>query len=62
MKSLKVSDNQWNSNLLFLYDETCIYGRKPEDALIAEKFSKPLRVPAEKWPSFFKRSCDAAYQ
>ncbi|MEP6948751.1 MAG: SNF2-related protein [Ginsengibacter sp.] len=51
---LKVSDNQWNSSLLFLYDEAVYSWGKAEDILVAEKFSKSLHVPLEKWPSFLK--------
>ena len=32
----------------------CIYGKKPDDTLVAEKFSKSLHIPHEKWPSFLK--------
>ncbi len=51
---LKVSDNLWNSSILYLYDETFFIWEKPEVALIAEKFSKTLRIPADKWPAFLK--------
>ena len=51
---LKVSDNQWNSALLFLYDETMYLWNKPDDILVVEKFSKALHIPLEKWPSFLK--------
>ena len=51
---LKVSDNQWNSSLLFLYDETLYLWEKADDTLVAEKFSKSLHIPFEKWPSFLK--------
>jgi superfamily II DNA or RNA helicase len=51
---LKVSDNQWNSTLLFLYDETVYSWEKVDDILVAEKFSKSLHVSHEKWPSFLK--------
>lgn len=51
---LKVSDNQWNSALLFLYDETLYLWERADDILVAEKFSRPLHIPGEKWPSYLK--------
>ncbi len=53
-EELKISDNQWKSSLLFLYEGDISLWGKPEDALIAEKFQKKLHIPAEKWPSFLK--------
>jgi non-specific serine/threonine protein kinase len=51
---LRVSDNQWSSNLLFLHDDSFYVWGKSEDALVAEKFNKPLYVPLKEWPSFLK--------
>ncbi|MEP6927605.1 MAG: SNF2-related protein [Ginsengibacter sp.] len=51
---LKISDNQWKSSLMFLYDEALYLWAKADDALVAEKFCKSLHVPFEKWPSFLK--------
>ena len=51
---LSLSDNQWQSFLLFLYDEELFLWKRPEDALVARKFKKTLQVPTDKWPSFLK--------
>ena len=51
-ETLKVSDNHWGSNLLFLHDETLHLWARPDDALVADKFSKALHVTPESWPSF----------
>lgn len=51
---LKASDNQWDNFLLFLYDGEIFLWKKAEDALIAKKFNKTLRIPANEWPSFLK--------
>ena len=51
-EELKISDNEWNSSLLLLYKEDIFLWSRAEDALVAEKFLKTLRIPAEKWPSF----------
>jgi SNF2 family DNA or RNA helicase len=51
-EELKISDNEWNSSLLFLYQGDIFLWAKAENALIAEKFQKTLRIPFEKWPSF----------
>lgn len=53
-EKLKISDNQWNNYLLFLYDEEIFLWNKTEDALIAKKFHSPLKVPTEEWPAFLK--------
>ena len=51
-ETLKVSDNHWGSNLLFLHDETLHLWARPDDALVADKFSKSLHVTPDSWPSF----------
>ena len=53
-EQLKVSDNQWNNYLLFLYNQELYLWKKAEDALVAQKFSNTLNIPREKWPSFLK--------
>ena len=53
-EQLKVSDNQWNNYLLFLYNQELYLWKKAEDALVAQKFSNTLNIPQEKWPSFLK--------
>jgi hypothetical protein len=51
-EQLKVSDNQWNNYLLFLYNQELYLWKKAEDALVAQKFSTTLHISCEKWPSF----------
>ena len=51
---LKASDNQWDNYLLFLYDQEIFLWKKAEDALIAKKFNKTLRISPKEWPSFLK--------
>ena len=51
---LKASDNQWDNFLLFLYEEEIFLWKKAEDALIAKKFNKTLRISEKEWLSFLK--------
>ena len=53
-EALKVSDNQWNNYLLFLYSGEMYLWQRGDDALVAHKFSNPLYVDREKWPPFLK--------
>ena len=53
-EKVKLSENEWNSDLLFLHDETFYLWEKSEQTLIAEKFKNPLRIPANQWPSLLK--------
>lgn len=53
-KQLRLSDNQWSSFLLFFHDEEMMLWKRPEDALVAWKFSKSLRIPEKEWPGFLK--------
>ncbi|MEO9023046.1 MAG: SNF2-related protein [Ginsengibacter sp.] len=53
-EKVKLSDNQWSSDLLFLYDKTLYLWSKPEQMLVAEKFRNTLHVPNEQWPSLLK--------
>jgi superfamily II DNA or RNA helicase len=51
---LKLQNNEWDSDLLFLYDGTMSVWARPEDALVASKFRTPLQIPASNWPVFLK--------
>ena len=51
---VSVSDNRWNSYLLFLHDDVLYNWAKSDDSLVAEKFSNSLCIPIEKWPAFLK--------
>jgi superfamily II DNA or RNA helicase len=47
---VKLSENQWDSDLLFLHDKTFYLWEKPEHVLISEKFRHTLRIPENQWP------------
>ncbi|HEU5054750.1 MAG TPA: SNF2-related protein [Hanamia sp.] len=51
---VKILENEWNTELIFLHDKTLFLWDKPEQVLVAEKFKNPLRVPASQWPSLLK--------
>jgi SNF2 family DNA or RNA helicase len=51
---LKVSSNQWESYLLFLYDEEIFLWKRSEDALVAQKFHKTLQITRKEWPSLLR--------
>jgi non-specific serine/threonine protein kinase len=53
-EKVKLSDNQWNSDLLFLYDKTFYLWEKSEHILLVEKFKNTLHIPNNEWPSFLK--------
>ncbi|MEO6288431.1 MAG: DEAD/DEAH box helicase, partial [Ginsengibacter sp.] len=53
-ETLKVSENQWSSTLLFLHDKEFFLWSDPEEGLVAEKFKNPLQIPANEWPTFLK--------
>ena len=53
-EKVKLSENQWGSNLLFLYDKTFYLWEKPEHVLIAEKFRNILHIPNSGWPALLK--------
>ena len=53
-EKVKLSDNQWNSDLLFLHDKTFYLWEKSEQVLVAEKFKNSLKIPADQWPSLLK--------
>jgi non-specific serine/threonine protein kinase len=45
-----LSENKWNSPLLFLHDDTIYLWQKFEEALVVEKFTNSLHIPKEQWP------------
>jgi non-specific serine/threonine protein kinase len=53
-QKIKLSDNEWNSDLLFLHNGTVYLWEKSEQVLIAEKFKNSLKIPSEQWPSLLK--------
>jgi non-specific serine/threonine protein kinase len=53
-EKVKLSENEWNSDLLFLHDETFYLWERSEHVLIAEKFRNTLHIPGEQWPSLLK--------
>ncbi|HXS56597.1 MAG TPA: DEAD/DEAH box helicase [Hanamia sp.] len=50
----ELSDNQWGSNLMFLYDHSLFLWKKSEEVLVAEKFRNTLHIPDAEWPSLLK--------
>lgn len=53
-EKVKLSDNEWNSDLLFLRDKTFYLWERSEHILIAEKFRNTLHIPGKQWPSLLK--------
>lgn len=53
-EKVKLSENQWSSNLLFLHDQTVYLWNKPEHVLVAEKFRNTLHIPDKEWPVLLK--------
>lgn len=53
-EKVKLSDNQWKSDMLFLHDKTFYLWEKSEQVLVAEKFKNPLKIPTNQWPSLLK--------
>ena len=53
-EKVKLSDNNWNSDLLFLHDKTFYLWERSEQVLVAEKFRNTLHIPDEQWPSLLK--------
>ncbi|MGN6532315.1 MAG: SNF2-related protein, partial [Ginsengibacter sp.] len=53
-EKVKLSDNQWNSDLLFLHDKTFYLWERSEHILLVEKFKNTLHIPNNEWPSFLK--------
>ena len=51
---VKLSDNEWDSSLLFLYDKTLFIWKRFEEVLIAEKFNNTLHIPKKEWPGILK--------
>lgn len=50
----ELSDNQWGSNLMFLYDHSLFLWKKSEEVLVAEKFRNTLHIPEAEWPGLLK--------
>ncbi|MEO8962358.1 MAG: SNF2-related protein, partial [Ginsengibacter sp.] len=53
-EKVRISGNQWDTNLLFLHDKNLYLWQKPEQVLVAEKFRNTLRIPGETWPALLK--------
>ncbi|MDP4283227.1 MAG: SNF2-related protein [Bacteroidota bacterium] len=53
-ESVNISENQWNSNLLFFYDRVLHLWKNFEEILVVEKFKNPLYIPVSKWPAFLR--------
>jgi len=51
---VRISENQWDSNLLFLYDKTIYLWKNSEEILVVEKFKNLLHIPNKEWPAFLK--------
>lgn len=48
--TIPVSDNEWSSNLMFLYNDVVYTWESFEQALVAEKFRQPIIFPPGEWP------------
>ncbi len=53
-EKVKLSDNEWNNDLLFLHDKTFYLWERSEQILVAEKFKNKLQIPSNKWPTLLK--------
>lgn len=53
-EKLKPAENEWNSDLMMLYNQVVYLWEKPEQVLLVEKFKNTLQIPEEEWPSFLK--------
>jgi len=53
-ETVSLSDNEWNSDLMFLSDKTLFLWKKPEEILVVEKFKNTLHIPKTEWPSLLK--------
>jgi non-specific serine/threonine protein kinase len=50
-EKIKLSNNQWSSDLLFLQDKTFYLWERSEHILLAEKFRNTLHIPNKQWPA-----------
>ncbi|HSN10272.1 MAG TPA: SNF2-related protein, partial [Hanamia sp.] len=53
-EKVKLSDNEWNNDLLFLYDKTFYLWERSEQILVAEKFKNKIQIPLNQWPTLLK--------
>lgn len=53
-EKVKLSDNEWNKDLLFLHDKTFYLWERSEQILVAEKFKNKLHIPSNQWPTLLK--------
>jgi len=53
-EKVKLTENEWNSDLLFLHDKTFYLWERSEHILLVEKFKNTLHISNNEWPSFLK--------
>lgn len=53
-EKVKLSENEWRSDLLFLHDKSFYLWERSEQVLVAEKFRNMLHIPAKQWPNLLK--------
>src|SRR6185437_208648 len=53
-QKVKLTENEWNSDLLFLHDKTFFLWERSEHILLVEKFKNTLHISNNEWPSFLK--------
>ncbi|MDE3183404.1 MAG: DEAD/DEAH box helicase family protein [Bacteroidota bacterium] len=53
-EKVKLSDNEWNNDLLFLHDKTFYLWERSEQILVAEKFKNKIQIPTNQWPALLK--------
>jgi non-specific serine/threonine protein kinase len=54
--SLPLTDNEWESALIFNYHGSLYLWQKPEDAGLAEQFRKPVRIKIEDWGAYASKT------
>jgi superfamily II DNA or RNA helicase len=53
-QKVRLSENQWKSDLLFLHDKSFYLWERSEQVLVSEKFRNSLHIPNAEWPSLLK--------
>ena len=53
-EKVKLSENEWNNDLMFLREQTFYLWERSEHILLVEKFRNSLHIPNQQWPSILK--------
>lgn len=54
-EKVSLSENEWESNLMFLHDQNLYLWERSEEVLVAEKFRNVLHIPDAQWPELLKQ-------